>query len=84
MPVCARAIQQPDGSFLFGLDPAITDLSACAYVVNTGSDEVIASLFSLSLVDASVIGFAVLALWAGCWGIKQLAYLLKDRYEQND
>lgn len=73
MPVCARAIQQPDGTLLLALDPAAPDLSACPYVVETGSANAWQELGNLSLVNASEISAYVGLVWAIAWGIKTIA-----------
>lgn len=70
MPVCARAIQQPDGTFLLALDPANTSPATCAYVVDTGSSSAWAELGSMTIEDASYITGLVALLWAGAWGIR--------------
>lgn len=72
MPVCARAIQQPDGSFLLGLDPSETNPSTCAYVVETGTDSLIGSLAALSPSDALTISAYAAGVWAVAWGFRML------------
>jgi len=72
MPVCARAIQQPDGSFLLGLDPSETNPSTCAYVVDTGTESLIGSLAAMSPSDALVIAGAASVVWAGAWALRVL------------
>lgn len=83
MPVCARAIIQPDGSYLLGLDPSVTDPTTCAYVVETGSEAGISSLFALTPSDASQIAGAIAVVWAGAWGIRLLGKFLshEERYQ---
>lgn len=73
MPVCAHAIQQPDGSYLLGLDPSETNPSNCAYVVETGTESLIGSIADLSLENALVIAVAASAVWAIAWAFRQLA-----------
>lgn len=73
MPVCARAVVQPDGSFLLGLDPAVTDLTTCAYVVETGSASGWRELGNMSIGDAQVIGAYVGVVWAVAWGFRVIA-----------
>ncbi|WP_293776949.1 hypothetical protein, partial [uncultured Oxalicibacterium sp.] len=60
MPVCAIAKQTADGLVLV-LDPTQQNPHTCSYVVETGAESVIASLGSLSVADASLIGGA---MWA--------------------
>ena len=73
MPVCARAVVQPDGSFLLGLDPAVTDLTTCAYVVETGSASGWRELGNMSIENAQVIGGFVGVVWAVAWGFRAVA-----------
>lgn len=82
MPVCATAIQQSDGSYLLGLDPSNTNLSTCAYVVDTGSDSQIAQLMNLDPNTALVISSCVGALWAMAWGWRLLGTILS--YEASE
>lgn len=73
MAVCAKAVQQPDGSYLLALDPAVTDVSACAYVVQSGTDSAWQDLANMSISDAQVIGAYVGGVWAIAWGFKAIA-----------
>lgn len=73
MSVCAHAVLQPDGSYLLGLDPSVTNLSTCAYVVDTGTDSLIGDLASLSPDDAQEIALAVCGLWVIAWVFRLIA-----------
>lgn len=73
MATCARAVEQPNGSFLLALDPSVTDPATCAYVIETGGENALGSLLSLTTDQALTIGSAVWLLWAVCWGFKQVA-----------
>lgn len=85
MAICAYAVQQPNGSYLLALDPSVTDPATCAYVVETGVESALGSLASLTTDQASIIGGAVWALWAVCWGLKQVARsLFNPTNEGND
>ena len=72
MAVCAHAVLQPDGSYHLGLDPSVTDLSTCAYVVDTGSDSSLNTLLSMSIDEAEIIGASIAALWAVMYGFRKL------------
>lgn len=84
MAVCAKAIQQPDGTFLLALDPAVTDPATCAYVVATGGEEAYGSLLSLTTDQALTIGAAVWVLWGTVWGFKQVARAFFNPNERED
>ena len=73
MASCARAIQQPDGTYLLVLDPTVADISTCAYAVSTGGEAALGSLLAMSPDDALVISGAVCLLWSMAWAIKQVA-----------
>lgn len=77
MPVCARAVQQADGSVALVLDTTQTNVSACAYVVQTGP-EIANSLVTLSVQDGAEISAAIVGTWAAAWGIRQVANLLQQ------
>jgi predicted esterase YcpF (UPF0227 family) len=70
--VCARAVLQPDGSFYLALDPTVTDLSTCAYVVEDGASNAWRELGNLSLENSQVIGVSVGLVWAVAWGFKMI------------
>lgn len=72
MPVCARAIQQQDGTLLLALDPTNTNLSTCQYVVDDGASNAWRELGNMSLENASTIGVYVGAVWAIAWSFKAL------------
>jgi hypothetical protein len=64
MAVCARAVQQADGTLLLALDPAAQDLSACPYVVDDGASNAWRELGNMSIENAQVLGVAVGVVWA--------------------
>jgi len=76
MSVCAKAIQQPDGTLLLALDPTNTDTSTCAYVVESGASNAWQELGNMSIGDAQVISAYVAGVWAVAWGIKAIRKLL--------
>ena len=73
MPVCARAVQQPDGALYLALDPTTQDLSTCAYLVDDGASNAWRELGNMSIENAQVIGTAVMLVWAVAWGFKAIA-----------
>lgn len=83
MAVCAKAVLQSDGSYLLGLDPAVTDLSTCAYVVETGSVTGWSELGNLSIANAEEISAYVITVWAIAWGFRAIAKSLStpERFE---
>lgn len=78
MPVCATALLQPDGSYLLALNPAETNLSACAYAVETGSESLLGTLAAMTPDNALVISGAVALFWGTCWGFRMLRLALID------
>lgn len=73
MPICAQAVQQGDGSYLLGLVPSETNLTACPYVVETGSEYLSGPMPALTPAEGSAIAMAIALLWASVWCIKVLA-----------
>lgn len=63
MAVCARAVQQPDGTLLLALDPTATDLSTCPYVVQDGAMNAWHELGNLSIANAETIGLGIGVVW---------------------
>ena len=76
MPVCARAIQQADGTLLLALDPTAQDLSTCPYLVEDGASNAWRELGNLSIDNAHVIGLAVGAVWAVAFTFRVLVRAL--------
>lgn len=64
MAVCAKAVQQADGTLVLALDPTAADLSTCPYVVDDGASNAWRELGNMSIEDAQAIGSAVIAVWA--------------------
>lgn len=76
MPACARAIQQQDGTFLLALDPAATDLSACAYVVESGAD-LGNALLSMTGADGAMYSGAVIGCWVLAFCVRTIVQIIK-------
>lgn len=76
MAVCARAVQQPDGTLLLALDPSARDLSTCPYVVEDGAANAWRELGNLSTENAHVLGLAVGAIWAIAFTFRALVTAL--------
>lgn len=74
--ICATLIEQSDGSYLLGVDPSITDVSTCTYVVQSGS-EVGNSLLNMSIDDGLQWSYAVFGLWAIAWACRMMISTLK-------
>jgi hypothetical protein len=72
MAVCARAVQQADGTFLLALDPTAMNLTACQYVVETGGVNAWRELGNLTPDGAQQIGLAIGVFWAISWGFKTI------------
>jgi hypothetical protein len=84
MPVCARAIQQSDGSYLLGLDPSVTNPTTCAYVVETGAESFMGSLLTLTPEQALELSGAVGLLWAVAWVIREVVRFLREKENVSD
>ena len=82
MGVCARTVQQPDGTLLLALDPSVTDTSTCAYVVGTGASNAWSELGNMSIDNAHQIGLSVGLLWAGMWGFKAISKAISINEEK--
>ena len=72
MGVCARAVQQPDGTLLLALDPSVTDTSTCAYVVETGASNAWSELGNMSIENAELISAYVGCVLAVAYGMKAI------------
>lgn len=84
MPVCAHAIQQPDGVLLLALDPTAQDLSKCQYMVEDGSSNAWRELGNMSIQDAELIGGSVAVVWAIAWGFRAIRKAVLDYERDSD
>lgn len=76
MPVCARAIQQPDGTSALVLDTTATNLATCAYVVQTGA-ELGNNLVSFSASDGALLSSGVVGVWMAAYGIRSVINVVR-------
>lgn len=76
MPVCARAIQEANGTLSLALDPTVTDLSTCAYVVQTGA-ELGNSLVSFSAADGALLSSGVVGCWVAAYAIRSVYEIIR-------
>lgn len=81
MPICAKAVQQPDGTLLLALDPLVTDFSTCPYVVESGGANAWRELGNLTVDGAQQIGSAVGLFLAIAWGFKTLGRVVSSNPE---
>lgn len=78
MAICARAIQQSDGTLLLALDPTAKDLSTCPYVVQDGASNAWQELGNMSIENAHAVGLGLGLLWAGAYSFRLLARAIPD------
>lgn len=84
MPVCARAVQQPDGTLVLALDPTVQDLSTCAYLVDDVASNAWRELGNMSINDAQVVGAGVSIVWAIAWGFRAMRNAVFDYQSNSD
>lgn len=77
MPTCAQAVQQADGSLALVLEPSVSDVSTCAYVVQSGS-EVADSLVALTAEDGAAISTMIVSVWAAAWGVRAVIDVVRN------
>lgn len=80
MAICAKGVQQADGSIVLQLDPTAPDLSACPYVVQSGA-ELANSLFSLTAEDGAHMSGAIVGVWACALVIRSIIQIIKGSSE---
>lgn len=76
MPACLRPVAQQDGSFLLAIDPSATDLTACAYVVESGA-ELGNSLFSMTAQDGGVYSGLIISCWVVAFSVRTIIQIIK-------
>jgi hypothetical protein len=76
MPVCAKGVQQPDGSIALVLDPLATNLTACSYVVESGA-ELSNSLFALTAQDGGIFSAGVISVWIAAYCVRSLIAVIR-------
>lgn len=77
MAACAKAVQQPDGTLVLQLDPTAQDLTACAYVVESGA-ELSNSFLTMSAADGATYGGEVVAVWMAAFIIRVIARVIRQ------
>jgi hypothetical protein len=77
MPVCARGVTQADGSIVLVLDPLATNLTACAYVVESGP-ELSNSLLNLTAEDGGIWAGGVIACWMAAYGVRSIISIIRS------
>lgn len=80
MAICAKGVQQADGSIVLVLDPLAPDLSACQYVVQSGA-ELANSLFSHTAEEGWQMSAGIIACWAAAYTIRSIMKIIKDSSE---
>ncbi|MBB5198952.1 hypothetical protein HNR39_000762 [Glaciimonas immobilis] len=81
MSTCAVAVQQADGSYLLQVDPTVTDVSSCTYVVQSGAD-IAGSLLLMSANDGATYSLAIFSVWVTAWAFRMFVRTLNG--DQND
>jgi hypothetical protein len=81
MPVCLKPLQQADGSLLLALDPLAKDLTACAYVVESGA-ELGNSLLSLTAQDGGYASAGIIGCWVTAYAIKSIIQIIKGSHDE--
>jgi hypothetical protein len=81
MAACLKVMQQSDGNFALALDPSAPDLTACAYVVESGA-EVSNSLLSLSAQDGGYASAAIISCWVTAYAIRSIIQIIKGTTDE--
>jgi hypothetical protein len=77
MAACVKAVQQADGTLALQLDPTAQDLTACAYVVESGA-ELSNSFLTMTASDGATYGGEVVACWVAAFAIRVIARVIKN------
>lgn len=77
MAACLKAVQQADGSLLLQLDPTAQDLTACAYVVESGA-ELSNSFLTMSASDGATYGGEVVGVWMAAFAIRAIVRVINQ------
>lgn len=80
MPTCAKLVSLPDGSMVLALDTSATNLTMCAYVVESGL-EVNNSLLSMTAQDGGVFVAGLITCWLTAFGIRSIIEIIRGSSE---
>jgi hypothetical protein len=83
MAACVMAVQQADGTLVLQLDPTAQDLTACAYVVESGA-ELSNSFLTMTASDGATYGGEVVAVWMAAFAIRVIARVIKQGSATNE
>jgi hypothetical protein len=81
--ICATGVNQSDGTVLLVLNPSVTDVSTCQYVVQSGSD-VAGSLLTMSAQTGGLYAAAMVSVWLIAWSFKALYKTLGVNSNESD
>ena len=81
MATCAVAVQQADGSYLLSLDPSVTDVTTCSYVVQSGAD-LGNSLLTMSVTDGLLISGAMVGVWGAAWCVTAIVRVIRGNQNE--
>lgn len=76
MAACVKAVQQPDGRMVLELDAAATDLTACQYTLQSGT-ELSNSLLLMTAEDGAVASGLIVACWVTAYYMKSVISMFK-------
>jgi hypothetical protein len=82
VPVCAKPLQQADGSVALVLDQTATDLTTCPYVVETGA-ELGNSVISFTASDGAMLSSGVVACWLAAYGVRVVLNVIRGSENGN-
>lgn len=83
MATCAIAVLQADGSYLLAIDPSVTNISTCTYVVESGAD-IANSILNMSAEDGGLISGGLITVWVAAWGVRQIIAIFNQGSSSNE
>lgn len=72
MAICAKTVLLTDGTPVLALDPSVTNVGTCQYVLQTGIEWVNGSLATMSPGEAAELAGYVCLLWTAAFCIRAL------------
>jgi len=78
MAICAKGVYQTNGQWYLAIDFYNTNVTTCAYVIETPGSSLTAwqELGNLSIANAAVISVYVGVVWAVAWGARAIGKML--------
>lgn len=80
MATCVKVLSDGKGGPFLALDPSVSNVSTCAYVLQSGA-EVGNSILSMSAEDGALLSAGIVSVWAMAFAIRSIVNIVRGSSE---